>query len=114
VLVNVLHNAQQAVRARADRPADLPPVRVRCRKAATGRWTIDVADRGTGIAPEDRARLFEPFFTTHRGGSGLGLAIARNIVEGLGGAVTIDSQPGGGTTVHIELPERTTPAEARA
>jgi signal transduction histidine kinase len=114
VLVNVLHNAQQAVRARADRPTDLPPVRVQCRKAASGRWAIDVVDRGTGIAPEDRARLFEPFFTTHRGGSGLGLAIARNIVEGLGGAVTIDSQPGDGTAVHIELPERTTPAEAHA
>jgi signal transduction histidine kinase len=114
VLVNVLHNAQQAVRARVDGATVPPPVRVRCRTAAAGRWAIDVADRGTGIAPQDRARLFEPFFTTHRGGSGLGLAIARNIVDGLGGAVTIDSQPGEGTTVHIELPERTTPAEAHA
>jgi signal transduction histidine kinase len=114
VLVNILHNAQQAVRARGDGPTNRPAVRVRCRKAAPGRWAIDVSDRGTGIAPEDRARLFEPFFTTHRSGSGLGLAIARNIVEGLGGAVTIDSQPGEGTTVHIELPDRSTPAEAHA
>jgi len=51
-------------------------------------------------------RLFEPFFTTHRTGSGLGLALSRNIVEGLGGSIVIDSQIDVGTTVRIELPDR--------
>jgi two-component system NtrC family sensor kinase len=65
---------------------------------------IEVRDRGAGIAPEDMARIFDPFFTTRRTGTGLGLAISRNIIEGLGGTITVASQPGQGTQVRIELP----------
>jgi signal transduction histidine kinase len=63
-----------------------------------------VRDRGIGIAQPDLARVFEPYFTTKRTGSGLGLAIARNVVEGLGGAIQVSSQPGAGTEILIELP----------
>jgi signal transduction histidine kinase len=46
----------------------------------------------------------EPYFTTKRGGTGLGLAISRNIIEGLGGTISVASQLGIGTEVRVELP----------
>ncbi|HKW01117.1 MAG TPA: ATP-binding protein [Vicinamibacterales bacterium] len=112
VLVNVLANAQQAVRSvPAPTPArGKPPIELRAWAAGPGRWRIEVSDRGPGIAREDLPRLFEPFFTTRRTGSGLGLAIARNIIEGLGGSIVIDSRPNVGTTVRIELPDQPPPA----
>ena len=86
--MNVLTNAQQAVRAPRDRSAPAGrSIRLRSRAGTRAGWRIEVIDRGLGIAAEDLARLFEPFFTTRRGGSGLGLAIARNVVEGLGGTI---------------------------
>ena len=68
-----------------------------------GRWRIEVRDRGVGIAPDDLPRVFEPFFTTKRAGSGLGLALARNVVEGLGGTISVQSQQNVGTTVRIDV-----------
>jgi signal transduction histidine kinase len=102
VLVNVLGNAQQAVRATGATPP--PPVSIRVSSSRAGWWTIEVVDRGEGISPEHLLRVFEPFFTTRRTGSGLGLAIARNVVEGLGGTIGLDSRPRGGTRIRIELP----------
>jgi signal transduction histidine kinase len=66
--------------------------------------TIVIADRGAGIEPAHLAHVFDPYFTTKRGGTGLGLAIAKNIVEGLGGTIGIDSAPGEGTEIRINLP----------
>jgi two-component system sensor histidine kinase FlrB len=63
-----------------------------------------VHDDGPGLDPAVALRLFEPFFTTRRGGTGLGLAIARNIVDGLGGTITIAGAASCGTDVRIELP----------
>lgn len=101
VLVNVLTNAQHAV---AGLPRSGPPL-ISLRLCRTdGQWRIDVADRGPGVAPEDLTRVFEPFFTTRRAGSGLGLAIGRNIIEGLGGTITMHSEPGRGATVTVVLP----------
>jgi len=50
------------------------------------------------------ARVFDPYFTTKRGGTGLGLPIAKNIIEGLGGSITVDSAAGRGTEMRIEFP----------
>ena len=101
VLVNVLTNAQHAV---ADVPRGTTPlIGLRLRRDE-GRWRIEITDRGPGVAPEDLARVFEPFFTTRRAGSGLGLAIGRNIIEGLGGTITMQSTPGEGATVTVVLP----------
>jgi signal transduction histidine kinase len=69
--------------------------------------TITVRDFGAGIAAKDLGQVFEPFFTTGRceGGTGLGLSIVRNLVVGLlGGAVSIESQPGDGTAVELWIP----------
>lgn len=73
------------------------------------RVALKVRDTGIGIAPEDQARLFVPFTqaSTHNArsseGTGLGLAICRQLVEAMGGKVTLQSTPGAGTTVTVEL-----------
>jgi signal transduction histidine kinase len=68
------------------------------------RVSLAVSDDGPGIAPADRARLFEPFFTTRRteGGTGLGLAIARSLLTAAGATITLTSV--GETTFLIDLP----------
>ena len=63
------------------------------------------------MKPEDLPRVFDPYFTTKRTGSGLGLAIAKNIIEGLGGSIALESRPGDGTDIRIDLP--TSRARAR-
>jgi signal transduction histidine kinase len=55
------------------------------------------------------ARMFEPFFTTTRRGSGIGLAVSKNIVDGLGGHLDVESRSGAGTTIRLTLP-RSRPA----
>jgi signal transduction histidine kinase len=104
-LVNILTNARHATLARPAGPeAGDRNVRVITRRTTTGRVRIDVDDDGIGIAPEDLARVFDPFFTTRKTGTGLGLAITRNIIEGLSGTIHVTSRPGQGTNVRIELP----------
>ncbi|WP_407275343.1 ATP-binding protein [Halothiobacillus sp. DCM-1] len=72
--------------------------------------SIAIGDRGPGIAPADRERVFEPFVrletsrAKHTGGSGLGLAIARAIIRAEGGDLVLESRDGGGTWARINLP----------
>ena len=74
--------------------------------------TVEVADRGPGVAPEDRARVFDRFYraTSARTqpGSGLGLSIVAQIAELHGGTVTLDPRDGGGTVARLQLPASTT------
>ena len=65
---------------------------------------IQIQDTGTGIMPENLARLFEPFFTTKKNGTGLGLAICRRIVADHRGAIEVQSETGQGSTFSISLP----------
>lgn len=104
VLVNVLTNARCAVAARDGQVSPPHAIALATHVAGGTRAVVEVRDRGVGIAPEDLPRIFDPYFTTRRTGTGLGLAISRNIVEGLGGAITVDSRHGAGTTVRIVLP----------
>ena len=118
VLVNIIVNAGHAVQARAE-AADAPgggaaprePARAEHDIVVTtglspgGRLAITVRDRGVGIPPKELARVSEPYFTTKRGGTGLGLAISRNIIEGLGGTITVTSEVGVGTEVRVDLPQ---------
>ncbi|CAM3762461.1 GAF domain-containing sensor histidine kinase [Roseateles saccharophilus] len=82
-------------------------IRVGSAPAALNRLVLEVRDNGAGMPRADVERAFEPFFTTTfgQGGSGLGLFVVHNLVSGLlGGSIQLDSQPGQGTTVRLELP----------
>jgi two-component system sensor histidine kinase HydH len=65
---------------------------------------IQVSDTGSGISPEDLTKIFEPYFTTKSTGTGLGLAIAHNIIEAMGGKITVQSEKSVGTTFTVALP----------
>lgn len=87
-----------AVETSTAAPANLPPGRYLC---------LSVADTGTGMDEATMARAIEPFFST-KGigqGTGLGLSMAHGLAAQLGGALTLDSAPGRGTTVRLWLPE---------
>ncbi len=97
-LINVIVNARQAVEKQ---PVQRVTLTTRRRDASV---TISVADTGAGIERADLARVFDPYFTTKRGGTGLGLPITKNIVEGLGGSIVVESEPGRGTDIRLTLP----------
>jgi signal transduction histidine kinase len=101
-LVNILSNARHAVES-TNGSAARAPVVVSTRRRGN-RIVVTVRDRGAGIAPEDMPHIFDPYFTTRRAGTGLGLPISRNIIEGLGGTLAVNSHAGDGTEIRIELP----------
>ena len=65
---------------------------------------LDVCDTGGGIPPEQRARIFEPLYTTKAGGTGLGLYIVQEVVAAHGGQVAVQSVEGQGSTFTLTLP----------
>ena len=65
---------------------------------------VTIADNGPGIKPEDRDKLFMPYYSTKRRGSGLGLAIVRRIVAEHGGAIDVTAHTPTGTIFTLELP----------
>ncbi len=69
-----------------------------------GNAVITVADTGPGIDEKDLPLIFEPFFTRKGAGTGLGLSITRRIVEEHAGTITVESEPGRGTSFTIWLP----------
>jgi len=71
-----------------------------------GRVWFEVADNGSGIAPEHLPRIFDPFFTTKPvgQGTGLGLSLSYGIVQRHGGCIEVESQPGRGTCFRVTLP----------
>ncbi len=71
---------------------------------AGGGGRVEIADTGTGIAPEVLARLFEPNFSTKSEGMGLGLSIVRKTIEDIGGEITVSSEVGVGTRFTVVLP----------
>jgi len=77
---------------------------------------ISVSDHGVGMSAEEREHIFEPYFRASRGNSnpfggvGLGLSIVRHLVERSGGAITVESTPGHGSTFTITLPKIASPA----
>jgi signal transduction histidine kinase len=72
-----------------------------------GDVAVSVRDTGPGIKPDERDRIFRPFWTRDGGGTGLGLAIARELAVALGGRIELESQPGRGSRFELRLPTRT-------
>jgi len=69
-----------------------------------GGFAFVVEDTGVGIPPEDRERIFEPYFTTKASGLGLGLVLTKKIVDAHGGEIHVESRPGAGTRILVALP----------
>jgi len=82
-------------------------------RAGEGEVSLEVADDGVGIDPEEQERVFEFAYTTREGGNGLGLAMVHQcVVEEHGGRVSLESRPGEGTRVTLALPR--TPGDGEA
>jgi signal transduction histidine kinase len=68
------------------------------------RLHVEVSDTGIGLTPEECSRLFTPYYTSKQHGTGLGLAIVQAVISDHGGKITVQSEPGRGTTFAIDLP----------
>lgn len=99
VIVNLMRNAIEAMEDCERRELSISIV-----PGASDRVEISIADTGPGIAAEIADRLFQPFVTTKPQGMGVGLSICRSIVEGHGGQLEAEPNPGGGTIFRFSLP----------
>ncbi len=103
VFINIMLNAVQSMEQGGE-------LRVAARTVAGGEAVeVTIGDTGCGMDPETMEQVFYPYFTTREGGTGIGLAISQKIVSDHGGTIRMESEPGRGTLVTIELPLR--PAE---
>lgn len=109
VLINLLSNAVKYSPEGGD-------VSCRVTPGTDGGWCVSVSDQGLGMTEQELARLFTRFFRAHPEGpipgTGLGLAIAREMVERMGGQITVHSQPGQGSTFTLHLRAPTAPGTA--
>jgi len=98
VLLNLLRNAVEAMETSERRE-----LVVSTKPAADNMIEVTVTDTGPGIDPRVAPQLFEPFVTTKRQGMGIGLSISRTIIESLGGQITMEPNPGGGSIFRFTL-----------
>jgi PAS domain S-box-containing protein len=106
VLMNLLTNAREAMPEGGE-------IAIETTGAERSGWVrLRVTDTGTGIAPEEISKVFDPFYTTKRTGTGLGLSVTYGIVQEHGGTIDVRSQVGLGTTFTVDFP--TTPPNPRA
>ena len=94
-IINLLLNAIQACKAGG---------KVTVAVAVNEAVQIRISDNGCGIAPENRKRIFEPFFSLRQGGTGLGLFLSLNFVRRWGGDILLESVVGQGSTFEVTLP----------
>lgn len=121
VLMNLVLNARDAMQPRGGHIQ----IRAECSTwnrsggGGTGAVTIYIADTGHGIAPDLLPRLFQPFVRGPKApgasrGTGLGLVICKRLINEAGGSISVESEPGKGTTFIITLPRTTPTAEQKA
>jgi signal transduction histidine kinase len=98
VFINLIINAAQAIERQGEitliATMDFPAKEV----------VIEVRDTGSGISEENQAKIFDPFFTTKEEGTGLGLSVVYGIIQKHQGTITVQSEPGQGTSFFIRLP----------
>lgn len=102
VFTNLLLNSLEAMQSRAD--GEGGSVSITLGVESPSRVRIEVSDTGRGIAPEDIAKVFEPYYSTKETGTGLGLAIVKKAIDDHGGSISVNSKEGEGTTFTVILP----------
>lgn len=109
VVVNLLVNAVQAV---SIEPLDRRRITVTGARTEGDMISVEIRDKGRGIAAADMPRLFDAFFTTKEGGLGMGLAISHSLIEAHDGTIAASNDPSGGAVFEIRLPSfRQLPSE---
>lgn len=101
VILNLVLNAADAMSEVEERPRDLL---VATAHGEPGRVTLSVRDTGVGIAPPDRERLFDAFYTTKADGMGIGLSVSRSIIQGHDGRLWAAPNDGPGATFAFAIP----------
>ncbi|HBX8120897.1 TPA: HAMP domain-containing protein [Klebsiella pneumoniae] len=112
-LINLVMNARDAMAGR-DGVIKIRTWNQRVTRSSGQRQdmvALEVIDHGSGMSQAVKARVFEPFFTTKATGSGLGLSMVYGFVRQSGGRVALESAPGQGTTVRLQLPRALTEVE---
>jgi PAS domain S-box-containing protein len=113
VFLNLVVNAAQAI---PEGDAHHNSIRLITKRVDMGRVSIEVQDTGSGIPREALSRIFDPFFTTKPVGvgTGLGLSICHGIITNLGGEISVESEPGKGSTFRVVLPSLEPRTQPRA
>jgi PAS domain S-box-containing protein len=106
VLLNLLTNSADAMQE-----CESPCITIKVGRVTGHRVLISVADNGCGMNATERDNLFRPFLTTKPHGTGLGLVIVKKMLARMGSSIMINSSPGKGTTVIMNLPEGKRPNE---
>ena len=101
VVVNLLINASHA----ADKDDSWLKLEVLPREKLRQYWAIEISDNGCGMDEATKCKVFDPFFTTKATGkgTGLGLYVSQSLMDGIGGRIEVDSEPGHGSTFHVLL-----------
>jgi len=112
VFWNLLLNAAQAMGEKGELAVGLERKTDGMLPYKSKEWaTIRISDSGKGIAPHEKGKIFEPFYTTKDGGTGLGLSIVHKIIENHNGVIRVESEVGKGSTFTLLLPVQ--PGEKR-
>jgi signal transduction histidine kinase len=99
VILNLIVNAAEAMRAVEPRV-----LRIQSNRTVSGAARVSIEDSGPGINESERARIFDPLFTTKPGGMGMGLSICHSIIENHGGMIWVTAAPSRGAIFRFELP----------
>ncbi len=99
VLVNLLLNASQSMEDGSKEDGIQVSLEPQEKNAV-----LQVVDHGRGMSPEQKERIFDPFYTGRPNGTGLGLSIIHQVVENLGGTIEVESEPDKGTTFSVTIP----------